>query len=85
MAEKELGKVSHWYDKIGVAVLKLEGPLKVGDRVKVKKGDSEFEEQVASLQIDHQNVESAKAGDEVAIKLSQKVKPGAAVSIVAGE
>lgn len=82
MPEKEVGKVSHWYDKIGVAVLKLEGPLKVGDRVKVKKGDSEFEETVSSLQIDHQSVDSAKTGDEVAIKLSQKAKPGAAISIV---
>ena len=36
--EKEVGKVNHWYDKIGVSVVKLSGTLSVGDKVKVKKG-----------------------------------------------
>lgn len=74
--EKEIGKVSHWYDKINVAVIKLTGALKKGDRVKFKRGQEEFEETIDSLQIDRAPVEAGKKGDEIAMKLSQKVKEG---------
>ncbi|MBI2099981.1 MAG: hypothetical protein HYT48_01420 [Candidatus Vogelbacteria bacterium] len=77
MSAKEIGKVSHWYDKLGVAVVKLTGGLKVGDRVKIRRGESEFDETVTSMQIDHQEAKAGKKGDEVAIKLSQKAKEGA--------
>ncbi len=75
--EKEIGTVTHWYDKIGVAVVKIKNSLKVGDKVKVKKGDEEFEDTIASIQIDHQSVETAKKGDDAAVKLSARAKEGA--------
>lgn len=81
MATK-VGTITHWYDKIGVAVVKLTGALKKGDRIKVARGDNEFEDTVTSLQIDHADVEAAKKGDDAALKLSQKAKEGAVVSIV---
>jgi putative protease len=77
--EKEIGKITHWYDKISVAVVKLTGVLKKGDRIKIEKGAEKIEESVDSLQIDHQEVEKGKKGDEIAIKLSQKAKEGAIV------
>lgn len=77
---KELGKVVHWYDKIGVAVIKLAGALKVGDKIKVKRGETEFEEAVSSMQLDHQPVAAGKKGQEVAVKLSQAAKDGAVIS-----
>lgn len=70
--EKEIGKIVHWYDKIGVAVIKLSGKLSVGDRIKVKRHDSEFEETVSSMQLDHENISSGKKGQEVAVKLSNE-------------
>lgn len=79
MAEdKVLGKVTHYYDHIGVAVVKLDkgGNVKVGDKVKVKGHDQEFEQEVKSLQIDHKDVKSAKAGDDFGIKLDKPVKEG---------
>jgi len=79
MAQKEIGKVNHWYDKAQVAVVKLSGNIKVGDKIKVKKGDSEFEEIVSSMQVDHKAVNSGKKGDEVAIQLSEKTKEGAVI------
>ena len=79
MAEKLVGKITHWYDKIGVAVVDLKAPLKVGDIIKVRKGQEEFEDSVVSMQIDHKEVSSAKKGDEVAIKLAQKAKEGAEI------
>lgn len=79
MAEKQVGTVTHWYDKISVAVVKVTGKLAKGDTVKVKKGDDEFEDTISSIQIDHKDVASAKKGDDAAIKLSRPAKEGAAV------
>lgn len=81
MATKELGKVVHWYDKIGVAVIRLAGVLKVGDRIRVKRGETEFEETVSSMQFDHKPVEAGKKGQEVAVKLSSPAKDGAAICL----
>ena len=77
--EKPVGVVTHWYDKIGVAVVKLSGKLNKGDKIKIKRGEEEFEETVASLQIDHKDVASAKKGDDAAIKLGGRAKEGAEV------
>ena len=76
---KPIGTVTHWYDKIGVAVVKLTDKLSKGDKIMVKRGDEEFEDTVSSLQIDHQDVSSAKKGDDAAMKLSQRTKEGAEV------
>ncbi len=77
--EKEIGKVTHYYDKIGVAVVKLTDKVSVGDTIKIKRGDEEFEEEVKSMQVEHENIEKAKKGDEIAIKISQPTKEGAVV------
>ena len=79
MAEKTIGTISHWYDKIGVAVVKLSAGLKVGDRVKIQHGEVEFEDSVGTMQIDHMEVQSGKKGDEVAIKLNHKAKAGSLI------
>lgn len=67
-----IGKITHWYDKISVAVIKLNETLKVGDKIKIKHGDQEFKETVTSMELDHEPVKSGKKGQEIAIKLSQK-------------
>ena len=77
--EKEIGKVTHYYDKIGVLVVKLTDKVSVGDRIKVRRGDEEFEETIGSMQVEHENIEKAKKGDEIAIKVSSPTKEGAIV------
>ena len=77
--EKEIGIVTHWYDKVGVAVVKLSSALKKGDTIKVKRGENEFEDSVTSMQINYKDVDSGEKGDEVALKLSDKAKEGALV------
>ena len=79
--DKPIGKVIHWYDKIGVAVVKLAKGLKVGDSIKVKHGEVEFGEEVASMQLNHEPVKSGKKGEEVAIKLSQKAAEGSEIHL----
>ena len=80
--EKQIGTITHWYDRLGVAVVKLTGKLAKGDKIKVKKGNEEFEDAVVSMQLDHADVASAKRGDDAAIKLSQRAKEGASVFLV---
>ena len=79
---KQIGTVSHWYDKIGVAVIKLTAPLSKGDKIKIKKVDEEFEEIVSSLQVDHADAASAKKGAEAAVKLSRRAKEGSSVYLL---
>ena len=74
-----VGKITHWYDKISVAVVELKKELKVGDKVKIKHGDKEFEETIASMELDHKPVKSGKKGQGVAIKLSQRAGEGSEV------
>lgn len=80
--DKEVGKIIHWYDKLGVAVVKLSDALKVGDKIKVKKGGEEVEDAVSSMQLEHKDIQSGKKGEEVAVKLSQKAKEGACICVV---
>lgn len=82
MADKKVGKVTHFYDKLGVAVVKLDADLKVGDQIKVVSGDDEFTQTVESMQVDHKPIESAKKGDEAGLKLDQEAKRGAKLFLV---
>jgi len=79
MADKKVGKVSHYYDKISVAVLDLTAGLKKGDKIKIVKDDEEFEQEVQSMQVDHKEVSSAKKGDSVGLKVDKEVKRKAEV------
>ncbi len=81
-AGKVIGKVSHYFDKIGVAALVTSGPLVVGDTVKFSGHDKEFTQTIASMQIDRVAVEKAKKGDDVAVKVDQEVKEGDEVATV---
>ena len=77
--QQEAGKVIHYYDKLGVAVVRLSESLEAGDMIKVARGETDFEMKVGSMQIDHKEVNVAKAGDEVAIKVDEPTKEGAVV------
>lgn len=79
MADQEIGKVIHYYDKLGVAVVRLSGSLEAGDTIKVAKAENDFTMKVGSMQIDHEAVKAGKAGDEVAIKVENPTKEGAVV------
>lgn len=80
MKDVKVGKVTHFYDKIGVAVLALEKPLKVGDKIRfVRGGEDLFEQDVESMQVEHESVDEAKSGDEVGLKTEQQIKDGAEV------
>lgn len=80
MANMKIGKVTHFYDKIGVAVLELTGSLAKGEKVKfVRGGEDLFEQTVKSLQVEHEKIEKAKKGDTIGLKTEKEVKEGAEV------
>lgn len=76
MMAKNIGKVTHYFDKIGVAVLKLKAKLAVGESVKFSGHEKEFTQVISSMELDHQAVASAKIGDDIAVKVDQPVKEG---------
>jgi len=73
---KKVGTVTHYYGKIGVAILQLEGPLKVGDTVKFQGHGADFEQPVSQMQVEHADVSEATAGSQVGMKVDQPVKEG---------
>jgi len=74
--EKKIGKITHYFDKILVGIIKLEDTLKKGETVKIKGTTTDLEVPVDSMQIDRAEIEEAKAGDEVGIKVPDKVREG---------
>ena len=79
MSETPVGKVKHFFDKISVAVVELTAPVKVGDKLKFRHGSYEFEQVVESMQIEHDQIKSAKKGQAIGMKTMQPVHEGAEV------
>lgn len=74
--ETKIGQVTHFYDHLGVGIVKLAKPLKVGDKIHIKGHTSDFAQTIESIQLNHKEIDSAKKGDEVGVKVSDKVREG---------
>ena len=74
--EKEIGVISNYFDHVQAAAIKVKAALKVGDALHIKGGEVDFEQEVDSVQIDRKDVKKAKKGDEIGIKVDQKVRKG---------
>ena len=73
---KLVGKITHYFDKIGVAVVELTAVLEQGDTICIESGPNTFEQAVESMQVEHKNVAVAEKGTSIGMKVAQKVKPG---------
>jgi putative protease len=71
---KEVGKVRHYFDKIQVAVIDVTDSLKVGDKIRIKGSQTDFEQTVDSMQIDKQVIKEAKKGDAIGMKVTSPVR-----------
>ena len=74
MADFKVGKVTHYYEKIGVAVVELASDLAVGDTIKISGHGREFTQEVGSMQIEHENVQTAKKGQAIGLKTDEAAK-----------
>ena len=75
MADTKIGQITHFFDKISVAVIELLADLSVGDKIKIT-GSNEFEQTVSSMQVEHDQIEKASKGDTVGLKLDSPAKSG---------
>ncbi|MEE8405578.1 MAG: translation elongation factor-like protein [Acidimicrobiia bacterium] len=74
MAEQLVGTVSHYWGDLGVAGIELSSELKVGDRIHIVGHTSDFTQTVDSIQVEHEVVESAKAGESIGVKVNERVR-----------
>jgi putative protease len=76
MEEKAIGKIVHYFGHVGAGIIGLSDTLKVGDKIHVKGHTSDFSQDVTSMEIEHASLSEAKAGQEVGVKLNEKVHQG---------
>ena len=80
MTDIKIGVVTHYYEKIKVAIIELSSDIKVGNTIKfVRGGEDLFEQKVESMQVEHKNIDEAKASDVIGLKVDNEVKEGAEV------
>jgi putative protease len=71
---QEIGKIAHFFSKINVAVIELNAPLLVGDKIQIQGPTTNFQQTVQSMQIEHNNVKAAKAGQSIGLKVNERVR-----------
>ena len=71
--EKPIGKITHYYDHIGVAIIKFNKAVKKGEMIAIRGSHTDFTQKIDSIQYDHKDISAAKKGQEVGIKVKEKV------------
>jgi putative protease len=71
---KEVGTITHYFPKIGVAIVEVTAPIAVGDTIRIKGTTTDFEQTVKSMEIEHKKIEKAKPGDSIGLKVEDKVR-----------
>lgn len=79
MMERHIGHITHFYNRISVAVLSLTDLLELGDAIHILGHTTDFYQNVSSMEIEHKKVFSVGPGDEVAIKVIEPVRRGDAI------
>ncbi len=74
--KKLVGKVTHYFTRIGVAVVELTDELKIGDRISIEGATTNFQQVVGSMQIEHKDVKVATAGQSIGLKVDQRAREG---------
>ena len=83
MNKELLGEISNYFRNISVAAFVItNGKLKVGDNIQIKGNTTDFTVKVESIQLDHKSIEVAKSGDDIGIKVDQKVRRGDKVYLI---
>ncbi len=72
----KVGEITHYFSGIGVAVVKIVDEIKIGDKIHIKGTTTDFEQTIDSMQVDRKPIMVAKKGDEIGLKVVDKVRPG---------
>ncbi len=82
MADKKIGIITHFFDKISVGIIKLDGKLKVRNKVRIQGGKTNFEQEISEIQLEHESIPEGKKGQEVGVKVNEKVREGDGVYLL---
>jgi putative protease len=74
--KKPVGRVMNYFSKIGVAVVEITDELKVGDQISIEGAKTNFQQNVESMQVEHNNIDIAKPGDAIGLKVKDVVRNG---------
>jgi translation elongation factor EF-1alpha len=85
MTGVRVGEVTHFFGKINVAVVMLTKELKVGDMVHFQGSHTDFQQEVTSMQVEHESILVGEAGSEIAIKTKERVRNGDALFLLTAE
>jgi putative protease len=76
MEEKQIGKVTHYFTKIGVAIVELTDELNIGDKVHIKGATTDITQKVESIQIEHEQIKKAVKGNVIGLKAKDHTREG---------
>jgi translation elongation factor EF-Tu-like GTPase len=76
---REVGVVSHFFNKINVAIIEVKDTISVGDRIFIKGPTTDLEQTIDSMEIEHEKVQQAKAGQSIGMKVNDRVREKDAV------
>ena len=76
MEKKQVGRITHYFSKVGVAVVELSGDLNIGDTVTIGGKSEPFDQKITSMQIDKKEIASASKGQAVGLKVDKPVRDG---------
>jgi len=82
--EEKVGIVIHYYGKISVAVIELSGKLTLGDKIRIRGLQTDFMQNILSMQVEHKKIAQAEPGDLVGLKVNSKVREGDELFIING-
>jgi len=71
--EKEIGKITHYFDKISVGIIKLKSPLAISEHIHIKGKSTDFTQVISSMQYNHKDVTLAERGLEIGIRVTKPV------------
>ena len=71
--EKEIGAITHYFDKISVGIIKLKSPLAISEHIHIKGKNTDFTQVISSMQYNHKDVTLAERGLEIGIRVIEPV------------
>ncbi|MFW9974755.1 MAG: translation elongation factor-like protein [Candidatus Thorarchaeota archaeon] len=80
--KKQIGIITRYFHKIGVAAIMLDDKLSVGNKIRIEGATTEFEMTIRSMQVDREDIESGKKGQEIAIKVPDRVRENDVVYLI---
>jgi len=71
---REVGRVSHFFGRINVAIIEVTDIISVGDQILIKGPTTDIEQTIDSMEIEHTKVKQAEAGQSIGMKVNARVR-----------